>query len=63
MHPWEPVHIECPYCGEALEIAVDAAAARQQYIEDCQVCCQPIQLRITMDRDGQPSVEARREDE
>ena len=63
MHPLEPVHITCPYCGEALEITVDASAGRQQCIEDCHVCCRPIHLRIAVDGEGLPSVEARREDE
>ena len=63
MNPCEPVRIDCPYCGESLEIAIDASAGRQQYIEDCHVCCHPIHLRIALDADGLPSVEARREDE
>ena len=63
MNPWEPVQIGCPYCGESLEIAIDSSAGRQDYIEDCQVCCQPIQLRISFDEEGVPSVDARREDE
>ena len=63
MQPWEPVHVGCPYCGEPLEIVIDDTAARQQCVEDCRVCCHPIQLRITVDAEGRPSVDARREDE
>ena len=63
MNPWESVHIVCPYCGEPLEIAIDYAAGRQQCIEDCHVCCHPIHLRIAVNEDGLPSVDARREDE
>ena len=36
---------KCPYCLEKismlLDISVDEA---QSYIEDCEVCCQPIQI-------------------
>ena len=55
-------HIECPYCGESLEIVVDASVRQQDYIEDCQVCCKPITLRILIDDEGEPSVEVRSED-
>ncbi|WP_432473587.1 CPXCG motif-containing cysteine-rich protein [Amphritea sp. HPY] len=41
-----PIH--CPYCGEAIEIEVDCSAGDQEYIEDCQVCCCPIQLSVIL---------------
>jgi hypothetical protein len=41
--------IHCPYCAEALEIQLDLSAGGQEYIEDCQVCCQPIQIGYTVD--------------
>jgi len=34
--------ITCPYCGEPLDVLIDPADVGQQYIEDCQVCCKPI---------------------
>lgn len=36
--------IRCPFCGEAMTIFVDASAGSQSYIEDCQICCQPMQI-------------------
>lgn len=36
----------CPYCGENLDISIDTSAGEQSYIEDCQVCCQPIEMRL-----------------
>jgi hypothetical protein len=42
----EPVTVSCPYCGESFETSVDLTAGSQQYIEDCYVCCQPIQFDI-----------------
>jgi transcription elongation factor Elf1 len=41
--------IQCPYCGEELEIAIDLSVKKQEYIEDCQVCCQPMTLVVTVD--------------
>lgn len=46
-----PCTIDCPYCGEAVEILVDASIPHQQYIEDCQVCCRPISLSVAIDED------------
>ena len=63
MNPSEPARISCPYCGESLEIVIDASAGRQDYIEDCQVCCKPITLRIRMGDEGKPSIDARGEDD
>ena len=40
------VVVGCPYCGESLDIDVDCSVASQSYIEDCQVCCQPITYRV-----------------
>ena len=61
----ETKQIYCPYCGETLEVAIDCSVRRQEYIEDCQVCCRPIVLRVTLDdgEDGPPLVTARSEEE
>lgn len=48
----EMVRIRCPYCGEALSLGVDASAGDQTYVEDCQVCCQPIALDISVSDAG-----------
>ena len=63
MAPSESAHIDCPYCGESLEITVETSVGRQDYIEDCQVCCKPIQVRIRVSADGTSSLDARREDD
>jgi len=43
--------ITCPYCGERLDILIDPSDFDQQYIEDCQVCCKPINFLVQMDMD------------
>jgi hypothetical protein len=55
--------IGCPYCGEAITILVDDSLPEQEYVEDCQVCCRPIILSITIDADGDAAVIATAENE
>ena len=55
------VTVSCPYCGEGNVIFVDESAGEsQEYVEDCQVCCQPWQVRVTLDEDGVPDVDVRK---
>jgi hypothetical protein len=42
----ETIKIPCPYCAELIEIVVDCSLNYQEYIEDCSVCCQPINFQI-----------------
>ena len=44
--PEEFVAVRCPWCGERLETRVDMTADEALYIEDCEVCCRPIELSI-----------------
>jgi len=44
--------IYCPYCGERIGLLLDISAGSQTYIEDCQVCCQPMQVNFDT-ADGQ----------
>ncbi len=48
----EFVTIQCPFCGEGFETAVDLSAGSFSYVEDCQVCCQPIELAGEVDDAG-----------
>jgi hypothetical protein len=63
MNGTETAEIQCPYCGETIEIVVDCSVANQLYIEDCQVCCRPMYLAVAIDEDGMPAVEVSREDD
>lgn len=42
----EEVSVECPYCGEAISIVVDTSVDEQEYVEDCSVCCRPIEFQV-----------------
>ena len=46
------VSVQCPYCGERLETRVDLTAGEREYIEDCEVCCRPIEFGIELEEDG-----------
>lgn len=41
--------IDCPYCGEPVTILVDTSAGSQAYVEDCEVCCQPMNITVEVD--------------
>jgi len=57
------VQSSCPYCGEQIDLLVDWSAGKQAYVEDCEVCCRPMHLRIAIDQNGDPVVETRQEDD
>jgi len=42
----EPVTVECPYCGETFETTADCSGGSLCYVEDCQVCCRPIEFTL-----------------
>jgi hypothetical protein len=45
----EETEIECPYCGEVGELVIDrAGGATQDYVQDCEVCCRPWQVHVTL---------------
>jgi hypothetical protein len=61
----EPVffsRVQCPYCGEPTEMEVDGSAGERAYIEDCSVCCRPIEVHLVQVGDGW-GVEVHRDDE
>lgn len=46
MHAIESFTVQCPYCGELIELMVEYIERDQDYIEDCQVCCKPINIHV-----------------
>jgi len=54
-----PATFPCAFCGEPNETLVDPTGGmRQVYTEDCQVCCRPNLLTITVGEEGEIVVEA-----
>ena len=35
---------QCPYCWEEISMLLDTSIRKQTYIEDCEVCCNPIEI-------------------
>ncbi len=35
---------QCPYCWEEISMLMDVSIDNQTYIEDCEVCCNPIEI-------------------
>ena len=35
---------QCPHCWEEISMLLDPSATNETYIEDCEVCCNPIQI-------------------
>lgn len=58
----ELVALTCPYCGESIELVVDGSAGDAAYVEDCPVCCRPMQVDVETNG-ADPSVRVRTGDE
>lgn len=41
---------QCPYCWEEISVLLDASVSDQTYVEDCEICCNPIQIHVTFSR-------------
>ena len=52
--------VQCPYCGEMVEIYVERDV-RGTFVQDCEVCCSPWRVRVYRDG-GQRHVDLRRAD-
>lgn len=48
----------CPHCWQANTMLVDVAAGTQTFIQDCEVCCNPIEFRCEVDHSGLVSLDA-----
>ncbi len=51
----------CPYCWERISMILDSSEEASDYIEDCEVCCQPIVMKVEIDSEGLPNIEVSRE--
>lgn len=57
------VSIQCPWCGERLDVRVDVTAGEREYVDDCEVCCRPMELAVELDERGAlASLRVRRQD-
>jgi hypothetical protein len=42
----QTVELCCPYCGEVFTTFIDTSQGSFSTIEDCQVCCRPMQINV-----------------
>jgi hypothetical protein len=52
--------VTCPWCGESFSISVDTSQGGYSTIEDCTVCCRPIELTIECNPGELVAIEALR---
>ncbi len=58
----DEVTYTCDCCGEEIVIPVDPSAGGQQsYVEDCPVCCNPMEITVYVEEDGTASATCRAE--
>ncbi|RUA12656.1 MAG: CPXCG motif-containing cysteine-rich protein [Flavobacteriia bacterium] len=50
---------QCPYCWEEISFLVDSSISKQTYVEDCEVCCNPIEVSLTFENQELMAFEAR----
>ena len=56
MNELESKKIQCTYCGEIIEVLINCSVPNQRYIEDCQVCCRPINFNVSLDEDNELTI-------
>jgi transcription elongation factor Elf1 len=39
----------CPHCGERISMTLDLSSGSQRYVEDCEVCCNPVEVRFRVE--------------
>jgi len=58
MRELEDRSVHCPHCGESIDVLIDQSVSQQDYIEDCQVCCRPINFSVLVEPDGEVQLRA-----
>lgn len=46
------VDFDCPFCGAPVSVLLDPSVDRQSYVEDCEVCCRPLEIAYAADGDA-----------
>jgi len=54
------VPFACPYCFAPITMLIDPSVPAQSYVEDCEVCCRPIEVRYQCGPEGVEAFEAER---
>lgn len=54
----EEQYIQCPHCWEQISMLVDLSVDKQTYVEDCEICCNPLELEVIIEDNQVISIEA-----
>ena len=49
----------CPYCAAPISMLLDPSVPAQKYVEDCEVCCNPIEVTVAFEEESLSGFEAR----
>ena len=49
----------CPYCWQTISMVLDMSVPTQTYVEDCEVCCQPVEVSYRVQDESLEEFEAR----
>jgi transcription elongation factor Elf1 len=58
----EERHFDCPACGAPVSVLLDLSVPEQTYVEDCEVCCRPLEISVRADAGGEIVFSARQAD-
>lgn len=50
----------CPYCWERISMILDSSEEESNYIEDCEICCRPIEINFRFYNEHLVSFEAKK---
>lgn len=42
-------YFQCPYCWQEISVVLDPSVQEQKYVEDCEVCCNPLEFHLSFD--------------
>lgn len=59
----DEIEVNCPYCDAPFAVEAEPALAGQAFIEDCPVCCRPIEFELSVHVDGSWRLRAGRDDD
>lgn len=52
--------VTCPWCWSGFGVLIDLSGGDQRYVEDCAICCHPVELVVLAHDADAPTVEAQR---
>ncbi len=55
--------LQCPCCGETIDVLVDCSVSEQEYVEDCSVCCRPIVISVFVSDEATFEISGRAEND